>query len=848
MNIYGTDWKIGGLYHSPSGSHSAFLDKLEEVFEDCCYGNNFLIVGDFNLDFKGNNFYTEKLKNLLEIFGILQNVGDYTRITDCSKTLIDYALSKKPMTVAVYHVPRIADHSIIGVKLKENLSKKSSKKKIYTRRLDDDAFLGINGMLLDCQWKSTSCDIDEIFENLYENCKTVLDNNFPVILKEYDKNSLPWYDKDLKNKAKERDIAYKKYINAVENRAELWEEYKQKRNRFVNELKIKKYQFYEEQINRNKNNSKKMWMCLRNIYSKTKNELNFNNINFSTNGDCVTAKNEWEAACMFNDYVILSISRIAESIESPREWNCQNMFMIKKQLHQFQDVSFEELIQIVKGIKIKKDCFEYLNSYFLKNTLHTIGHVLLNFVNTSLKYGKFPESLKTSTITPIPKETNANLVSKFRPINSLPCIEKILEKAVFNQILDFFNSNKLFLGNQSGFRKGYSTETAVQLTLSKWKVHVDEGKIVVAVFFDFRRAFETIDRSILLKKLQYYGITGSGLNWFKEYLDGRLQKTKIGEVESNKKENKHGLPQGSILAAILFIIYINDINFVEGLEFINLFADDTLFSCSGKNLEDVIKKVKLLLQRFDEFLKINKLKLNVEKSKIMLVTTRNKLKNINLNNYKLEVDGRGLEWVNSMKYLGFQIDNILCLKDHFEYIKKKIRKKLFFFARAAKSLTLYARITLFKSIIQPHFDYCSSVLYLMRKKYINSLQVLYNRGLRIILRCGRYTPIRVMLKILGWFSVKQRLYFLTMSFIYKLSKGLMPDYFNEFVTLRSEIHKYFTRSRNQFNINRTRYTNTMLSLFHKGLNEFNKVPVTIKNAKTVTNFKKMLKGHMLSSL
>ena len=226
VNIYGTDWNIGGLYHSPSGSYSAFLDKLKEVFEDCCYGNNFLIVSDFNLDFKGNNFYTEKLKNILEIFGILQNVGDYTRITDCSKTLIDYALSKKPMTVAVYHVPRIADHSIIGVKLKENLSKKSSKKKIYTRRLDDDAFLGINDMLLDCQWKSTSCDIDEIFENLYENCKTVLDNNFPVILKEYDKNSLPWYDKDLKNKAKERDIAYKKYINAVENRAELWEEYK----------------------------------------------------------------------------------------------------------------------------------------------------------------------------------------------------------------------------------------------------------------------------------------------------------------------------------------------------------------------------------------------------------------------------------------------------------------------------------------------------------------------------------------------------------------------------------------------------------------------------------------------
>lgn len=253
----------------------------------------------------------------------------------------------------------------------------------------------------------------------------------------------------------------------------------------------------------------------------------------------------------------------------------------------------------------------------------------------------------------------------------------------------------------------------------------------------------------------------------------------------------------------------------------------------------------MVVKRIEIFLDANKLKLNASKTKSMIVSSRYKLNNISMENLKLKVNNECIKWVNEIKYLGFILDNTLSLKPHFQYICKKISKKLFFFNRISKDLSLFSRITVFRSIIQPHFDYCSSALYLGDKGSIQSLQILYNRGMRTILRCNRYTPIEMMYSTLGWFSVQQRLYYLTMVFIFKLKKGMLPAYFNEYVTLRGQVHSYTMRNIEDFDIQKTNKHSTMTSLFYKCMNEFNHLPPSVKNALTVQIFKKLLKTYIL---
>lgn len=186
------------------------------------------------------------------------------------------------------------------------------------------------------------------------------------------------------------------------------------------------------------------------------------------------------------------------------------------------------------------------------------------------------------------------------------------------------------------------------------------------------------------------------------------------------------------------------------------------------------------------------------------------------------------------------ITNNLTFKNHFQYIQRKIRKKLFFFYRISANLSLASRLLVYQAIIQPHFDYCASLLYSLDKNSQAVLQKLQNRGMRIILRCNRYTPIISMLTVLQWLPVQKRLFYLTMVFVYKILKGLLPSYLQSFITFNNEIHNYNTRNQLNMHIEKTNSKKAMNSLFFKGLIEYNSLPQDIKEANNLDNFKRAL--------
>ena len=423
-------------------------------------------------------------------------------------------------------------------------------------------------------------------------------------------------------------------------------------------------------------------------------------------------------------------------------------------------------------------------------------------------------------------------------------LEKLIETVVKNQLMKYINENDLLSLYQSAYRMNHSCETALNLVLAKWKEIGENGDTILAVFLDLKRAFETIDRKRLLAKLRKLGCSQRVVTWFAGYLDGRKQQTKVNGHTSEQMTNDLGVPQGSVLGAILFVLYVNDMPRQLLNAFINLFADDTLIYLHGNDIDAMRNEMNNELERINQWLKLNKLKLNVSKTKVMVLG--NTLMKSPLNSIIMDGEVLGIE--REFKYLGVMLDEKLSFKANLDYLCKKVGKKVGVLARLARNITIGARMNIYKSVIAPHFDYCASILYLSDVSSFDRMQKLQNRALRAILRCKKLTPIKEMLEALDLLSVRQRVNESTMKFIYKLKNGQLPRYLSEMVTYRFDIHTYPTRSRNDFMVACKTSEKSRNSVFHKGLVQFNSLPGHIKNETRKETFKNNLRQFVKENL
>lgn len=253
----------------------------------------------------------------------------------------------------------------------------------------------------------------------------------------------------------------------------------------------------------------------------------------------------------------------------------------------------------------------------------------------------------------------------------VPPYEKLLEMCVNEQLVDYIEKNNILSVYQAGFRRKNSCESALQTVLFNWKNALNNGKLVGVVFLDFKRAFETIDRQLLLLKLQKYGMGESILRWFGDYLRDRQHNGGF----SSARETVFGVPQGTVLGPTLFILYINDIVKVVRNCKIQLFADDTIVFCIGDSATEIIESLNIELENLFQWLNNNGLQLNIQKTKSMIL--RNKYRNVNIENNVL-INNEIIENVSKYKYLGCIIDENLTFSEHYNYITNKIAKKLIF--------------------------------------------------------------------------------------------------------------------------------------------------------------------------
>ena len=299
----------------------------------------------------------------------------------------------------------------------------------------------------------------------------------------------------------------------------------------------------------------------------------------------------------------------------------------------FKMVSSNDVCVISKKLKYKIGGKNLFPEGVLKDSLNYTAYFYACIINESLSTGVVPTKWKVTTIVPVQKVANTVLAEELRPINTITCDAKLVELIVKKQLTEYIEENNILIEEQSGFRSNHSCETTLNLVLSEWKNNLNDKMNIVATFLDLKRAFETVDRNILMAKLRKMGINDKEDKWMTSYLSDRQQQVIVSDTVSTKIDVNIGLPQGTVLAPLLFILYINDIKSCLKHTKIILFADDALLMIKDRNLENAIRKMQEHIDNLCIWLCGNKLKLNISKTKFMILT-RNR---VNRYRYRLKV-------------------------------------------------------------------------------------------------------------------------------------------------------------------------------------------------------------------
>ena len=325
---------------------------------------------------------------------------------------------------------------------------------------------------------------------------------------------------------------------------------------------------------------------------------------------------------------------------------------------------------------------------------------------------------------------------------------------------------------------------------------LENGEFVVGVLLDFSRAFDTVNHDILLQKLHHYGIRGSAIKWFQSYLSDRNQYVTYNGTESSKRAIKCGVPQGSIIGPLLFLIYINDLSKVYNHMMPLLFADDTNLFASGLDVNKVQQEVEIELNQISEWLKIDKLSLNIKKTHFIVFTNKNVLKPV----LQISIDGHKIDETDRTKFLGVVIDSKLTWKHHISYITVKIAKGIGVITKARKLLDKDTLITLYYTFIYPYLCYCNHV---WGNTYVIYLEKLYRMQKKIVrimhgVKPRTHTkPLFEEAKILNIFQINKYLIGKFMFSVYKLNT---LDIFTSVFAYNSPIHDHDTRQADHFHV------------------------------------------------
>lgn len=758
-----TNTLIGCCYRPPDRP-SAYWDAFEHHLDRVFQGQHAatILIGDFNVDFgKRTSPGYLQFNEVLTKFNLSNHVTSPTRVTSRSATTLDLFLATIPIDGVCETVfLDISDHCAVlaSVKVSGKDSIRSSVQR-RTRRLHRVNWDDFNA---DLAAKQDTIDFNENLDNIVSSFTSVimstLDSHAPLqARRRRDRRPCPWLTAELVSAVRDRNRLHRLWVRDKSN-ADLRNQHRAARSTARKLDRKLRNAYFTAQCRTS--DQRKLWSVMNTVVGRRKHST-------------VPQASLSDLSTFFGSVVHDPQRPASLSIPSgPLRETC---------LAEFDPVCIDDVTKCLKAVDSHKATgSDMVPGLVLKECARTLGPPLTRIINSSLQSGKFPTPFKVSHISPLFKSGDPASARNYRPVSLLPIISRIVEAVVKKQLTAYLIDNDLFPETQFAYRKQHSTEDALTLAVSRWQAARADRKFSGVVFVDMSKAFDRVQHERLIAELFSLGISGKALLWFCSYLSSRVQHVRVQDCLSDGVSCSRGVPQGSVLGPLLFVIYTKEIKSVIPREVSHQeFADDIVLDCANSNSSDVCTALSTGINNLADWLEDAGLLLNAQKTQVLFIKPRGAA------DVQEQVECRGvpLEATESARYLGVIIDSDLSWKHHVDHLARKTAQTVGQLWRHGRSLSLRARRTWYVSMVLSQLSYGSNCFTSsLTVQLLDRIHKMSKSGIRATLQQREFLPTGPMLDMLGISSLPQlllqKLLVLVYRCLHSLASNLLQQLFS----------------------------------------------------------------------